>query len=377
MRRKLSRPCARFVSRPEDVVVPTAVKNEFVQGRTHKICDRRAGYRTSLVEELRITDLFYEGSRTINRDALGKDLEEKVLVLMVNRISREKNIELAINVFIESANLRRSAHLIIIGNGPGTQEESLLQMIIAADANDQLSPPLKTCITFLGRRPNGDIPRYYQGCDLFLTTSVAESFGLTVAEALCCDTPTLMSDKVLAFRKMYGSEEFLKKNMFDNESTASLQDRLETVVTQLTTVNGASGGNPSMPEVIERNGLRLRQGTRNAANSLIAKGVFFPSWNEVVGQLLEQYKYAVAFKRSTMDWRNGHSKVDYIRARGNAAMTFLPRKLFGRPLLSAPPCVAKHEQESDGPSDGENSPFSTKEMLLEKGGEQIVPLNSA
>merc|ERR1719450_1412947 len=97
-------------------------------------------------------------------------------------------------------------------------------MIQEADSESSSKQELsvKNCITFLGRRPNGDVPRYYQGCDVFLTTSVAESFGLTVAEALCCDTPTLMSDNVLAFRKMYASEASLRNQMFDNLSVTSL-----------------------------------------------------------------------------------------------------------------------------------------------------------
>lgn len=392
LRRKLVRPCYRFVSRPEDVVVPTAVKNEFVQGRSYKVVDRRAGYRKSLVQEICRSDLFYEGSRTIKRDPLGQDLENKVLILMVNRLSREKNLALAINAFNMSPQLKRTAHLVIIGNGPGTHEEQLLAMIQEADsdADSKQELSVKNCITFLGRRPNGDVPRYYQGCDVFLTTSVAESFGLTVAEALCCDTPTLMSDNVLAFQKMYGSEEFLRRYMFDNQDVASLQERLQTVVTLLTSDSTAGEDNANLGAVIERNGLWLRQQARIATNNLMSRGVFYASWKDAVSELVNQYEYAIAYKRSTRDWKNGHSKVDYIRGAVLSALTFIPRNICGRPAPRAMPSPKALPTDTDSTSteilsiaskghlsdsiDGENSPLNidAHSMFDEKAGEHIV-----
>merc|ERR1712050_653058 len=116
--------------------------------------------------------------------------------------------------------------------------------------------------------------------------------------------------------------------MFDNLSVTSLTSKLEDVVIELTTVLDLQDKS-SVKELIELNGLRLRQQIRRAANTLIAKGVFYPSWIEAVDELFEQYRYTIAFNRSMRDWMEGHSKVDYIRAFMQRHLTFFPRKCFG------------------------------------------------
>lgn len=49
------------------------------------------------------------------------------------------------------------------------------------------------CI-FIEELPRDQIAQYFQNCDVFVSTAIAETFGVSVAEALCCGKPVIVTN---------------------------------------------------------------------------------------------------------------------------------------------------------------------------------------
>lgn len=70
-----------------------------------------------------------------------------------------------------------------------------------------LSPELRDCIHFKGEVMGAERAHYYRWCDASITPSIgAESFGLTLLEAMGCGKPVVASD-IPAFRSVATSKE--------------------------------------------------------------------------------------------------------------------------------------------------------------------------
>ncbi|GAC1310858.1 MAG: glycosyltransferase family 4 protein [Mucilaginibacter sp.] len=119
----------------------------------------------------------YHGERSFN---YGK-------IISVCRLVPKKNMENLLKVwqFIEENN--EYYKLIIIGDGP------LLNDL------KNLAKALKLCrVEFLGAVPNDQLPTYLHQADAFISTSLAESWGLMVNEAMAAGLPVLLSGKINA-----------------------------------------------------------------------------------------------------------------------------------------------------------------------------------
>jgi glycosyltransferase involved in cell wall biosynthesis len=111
---------------------------------------------------------------------LHKKYPGKFIVLMASRLTREKNIELAIKSAKNLIPNRPNLLFLIVGSGP---EESKLKAI---------SHNLKANVVF---EPwSDDLSSYYKTSDLFLLTSDYEGYGMTVIEATAAGLPVLMTD---------------------------------------------------------------------------------------------------------------------------------------------------------------------------------------
>lgn len=99
---------------------------------------------------------------------------DDIVLLLLGRVAREKNIEFLINCMPNYDNVK----LIIIGDGPDIDYYKKL----AENKNN---------ISFLGKVPYENVPIYYQLADVFVTSSKSETQGLTVIEALASSLPVL------------------------------------------------------------------------------------------------------------------------------------------------------------------------------------------
>ena len=109
------------------------------------------------------------------------------IILMASRLTREKNIGLAIEAICDMLNsksefLNPKPLLLIVGSGP--EEKNLKQKT--------KNCKLTTDVVF---EPwTDDITSYYKTADLFLLTSDYEGYGRTVVEAAAAGLPVIMTD---------------------------------------------------------------------------------------------------------------------------------------------------------------------------------------
>lgn len=115
-------------------------------------------------------------------NAKAKDLAyEKPRVIFVGRIDENKGVEYLIKAFLQVRKNRKSASLLIVGDGP--LKKKLENKY--GSMND---------IHFLGRIPHEEISEYLAACNLFALPSIFEGQGLVLMEALASGLPIIASD---------------------------------------------------------------------------------------------------------------------------------------------------------------------------------------
>ncbi len=102
------------------------------------------------------------------------------VLVYTGRISREKNLDLAITTFRSLLAEFPGAAFVLAGDGPYLEE-------LRRRSRDV--PGLR----FAGRIPHGDLPALYSASDLFLFPSDTDTFGMSVLEAQACGLPAIVS----------------------------------------------------------------------------------------------------------------------------------------------------------------------------------------
>jgi len=120
-----------------------------------------------------------ERSRERNELGLGED---ELAIGSVGRLAEEKNYPCFIRSAMRIHNELPNTRFFIVG--AGIEEDNLRRMVREAKAEDY--------ITFLGRRT--DVHSLLSAFDLFLFTSLRESFGIVVAEAMAKEVPVVVSE---------------------------------------------------------------------------------------------------------------------------------------------------------------------------------------
>ena len=123
---------------------------------------------------------FAAGRRSPELRALLGAAGDEPLALVVARLGREKNVELALDAVARSPGIR----LAVVGDGPhrGALEERSRREGIAQ----------RVC--FVGALPPEKMPDVYASADAFLFPSLTETQGLVLAEAMAAGLPVVAAD---------------------------------------------------------------------------------------------------------------------------------------------------------------------------------------
>ncbi len=103
---------------------------------------------------------------------------DKTILVTVGRVGKEKNLDEIIE-FLTPLCKTEPIFYVIVGDGPYKEE---LQQIIS-------SSELKDSVLFTGMVPCKETWKYYQLGDIFVSSSISETQGLTYIEALASGTP--------------------------------------------------------------------------------------------------------------------------------------------------------------------------------------------
>src|SRR4030042_4626799 len=110
--------------------------------------------------------------------------DNHVISTYIGRLSPEKNLSLLIRAFYGMAMTYDHVRLLIVGDGP--DRENLEAQIKHMN--------LTTKVHFTGMVEYKDVPAYLAACDIFVTPSSSETFGLSTAEAMAAGLPVLGMD---------------------------------------------------------------------------------------------------------------------------------------------------------------------------------------
>jgi D-inositol-3-phosphate glycosyltransferase len=136
-------------------------------------------------------DLFHPHPVAEVRSQIGLPTDAQ-MILFVGRIERLKGLETLLRA---AALLQQRGFLspacpcvMVIGGDPDNPQEEMRHL---QELRDSLS--ITNVVTFLGRRPQTELPLYYSSAQAVVMPSQYESFGMVALEAMACGTPVVAS----------------------------------------------------------------------------------------------------------------------------------------------------------------------------------------
>ncbi|MDP3764362.1 MAG: glycosyltransferase [bacterium] len=183
----------RIIKRADNIrVVSERIKNS-LKAKSYKL-KARIDVLPIFIDTQKIKDA------PVNID-LHKKYPNKFIVLMASRLTKEKNIGLAIEAMVEIAKKYPQALLLVVGNGPELEKLKAISYKLRANV--------------IFENWSNNLSSYYKTADLFLLTSNYEGYGRTVIEATGAGLPVVMTDVGIAIGSVYpvGSKRELIKQL--------------------------------------------------------------------------------------------------------------------------------------------------------------------
>jgi len=118
-------------------------------------------------------------------------------VLMVGPISKEEIKIHGLDTFIEAAKFLPRVNFLAIG--------------LSKDAVNFLSKSLPPNVTLMGIIPQKDLIPYYQKSKVYCQLSLRESFGVSLAEAMCCECVPVVTKNAGAMSEVVGKTGFFTR----------------------------------------------------------------------------------------------------------------------------------------------------------------------
>ena len=153
-------------------------------GHAYRQAGRHGGLRVTILP-------IFVDAKKIQQAPITVDLHRKYpqfdfIILMASRLTKEKNIKMAIEAMREIVKKHPKTGLIIVGSGP--EEKNLKSQIsnLKINENVKIEPWIDQLIS------------YYKTADLFLLTSNYEGYARTVIEAMAAGCPVIMTDVGIA-----------------------------------------------------------------------------------------------------------------------------------------------------------------------------------
>ncbi len=143
---------------------------------------QKIGQEFNVVEKVFVLPIYIDQSR-MSTAPITFDLHQrfgwKEIILCVARLTKEKNIALALETFAKVLPKSKDAGLVIVGDGPEKSSlENLAKRLKIADN-----------VTFVGWQEQ--MAPYYQTATVFLQTSKFEGYGLALVEAGLAGLPVV------------------------------------------------------------------------------------------------------------------------------------------------------------------------------------------
>jgi len=122
------------------------------------------------------TNKFNPNNKPIFRDKF----KSQYVILFVGTLGKTKNVDKLIKVF-NYVQKRIDASLVIVGDGP--EKDNLIRIVKEMGLTNK--------VFFEGFVNDEDLPYYYSSCDIFVSCSMIEGFGLVFLEAMASGKPVV------------------------------------------------------------------------------------------------------------------------------------------------------------------------------------------
>lgn len=161
---------------------------------------------------------FDENIRSDARKALSFD-EDLQVILTIGRIDTPKDYPTLLKAFKIVREEQKNTILIIVGDGPKRNEIENLAIHLGIEKNVQ----------FLGIR--NDITGLLNACDLFVSSSAWEGFGIVILEAMLCQRPIVAT-------ATDGAKELLKEGLVEVGNENALASQILKIINSNTGIKG-------------------------------------------------------------------------------------------------------------------------------------------
>lgn len=155
------------------------------------------------------------GCRQSLRRTLGID-HDAIVVGQVGRLEPRKGQDILLQAFAQALQQIPNLALVIVGSGDDVWRESLVSMSSTLGVSDK--------VLFLGARR--DALQLLATFDIFVSASISEGFGLSVAEAMITGLPVIMAETSIASELVSSGESGLTFPVGNSGELARLIVRL-------------------------------------------------------------------------------------------------------------------------------------------------------
>src|ERR1700736_943367 len=157
--------------------------------------------------------------------AVIRDARPGPVVLSVGRLGKEKNLDLLLDAFALVLRSYPGATLIMVGDGPYREELERRAEAIGAAGR----------IIFVGALEQAQLGAYYRNADVFLFTSLTETQGLVLVEALAHGLPVVAVDCPVTREIVVG-----ESGILTSDSAGALAEALASVLNGSVERSGAA-----------------------------------------------------------------------------------------------------------------------------------------
>lgn len=203
----------RLLKRVDYIICPTRKNYELL--KSYGVCNPMTIFPCG-VDLSRFRNELPEEERMKMRKQYGFKNDDVVFV-SICRLSAEKNVEESISNFASLSKVHGKARLLIVGDGD--DKDNLISMTSELRLDDK--------IRFAGAVSMDNVWKYYKVGDIFISSSVSESLGLTYIEALASSIPIICrEDKALSVSLEDGVNGFAfsSKDEFISRANLLLED---------------------------------------------------------------------------------------------------------------------------------------------------------
>ena len=109
--------------------------------------------------------------------------DQDILLIYAGRIAPEKNLSFLLQAFTGIARVIPNVYLLMVGGGKRNFEAEVQSLIVQLGIGNRVHST--------GMIAYEDIPSYLAMCDIFVTSSVAETFGMSTVEAMGVGLPIM------------------------------------------------------------------------------------------------------------------------------------------------------------------------------------------